>query len=223
MNKSLQIRFFNRQSKFYLSYWINSQILNDVLISLDGLKHFEASDVIIRSDGLVMYVVFDNSFRIGAFCTLLAKRTTNCTDALLEWPDENARHLKSDFEGIAYNLSSGTYFVVQETVMSPHIENTFQPNIFEISIATNDGSQAVEILESCLVNWLFDSDSKGFEGLEFVVHQKTGKSYLLGLCEANDCASMLDKNRDPNSIGEGRLILLEKRETTARGVFALHP
>ena len=170
------------------------------------MSRYEASDVVLRPDGQMIYVVFDNSFKIGAFCT----SGSNCVDTLLDWPDASVEKVPSDFEGMAYNRVNGTYFVVQEAIPSPSQKKKFQPNVFEIVLPQRGTS--VQVLESCLVNWFFDSDSKGFEGLEFVTHQRTGKSYLLGLCEANLCASRLEKDRESNHLGNGRLILLEKRE-----------
>lgn len=162
--------------------------------------------------------MFDNTFQIGAFCTSLAVLSTGCTDTLLDWPDDSVRKLDSDFEGMAYNSLNGTYFVVQETIPSPSTPKKFQPNVFQIRIDPLVEPSKLQILESCLVNWQFDSDSKGFEGLEFIVHQRTGKSYLLGLCEANECASKLYNDRESNNLGNGRLIVLEKREASEQSI-----
>jgi hypothetical protein len=176
---------------------------------VDRRHRYEASDVVIRPDGQIFYVVFDNSFRIGAFCT----SASNCADRLLDWPNPSQQKGKSDFEGMTYNRVNGTYFVVQEAIPSASQKEKFQPNVFEIDIPHQ--ATSVRVIESCLVNWFFDSDSKGLEGLEFVIHQRTGKSFLLGLCEANLCASKLNKDRESNNLGNGRLILLEKVAATS--------
>ncbi|CAF4183741.1 unnamed protein product, partial [Rotaria magnacalcarata] len=69
----------------------------------------------------------------------------------------------------------------------------------------------IRVLESCIVNWNFASDNKGIEGLEFVSHQGTGKSYLLGLCEANGC------NHKSTSDNDGRILVLEKKKANNKG------
>jgi hypothetical protein len=178
-------------------------------------KNFEASDVILRSDGQVMYVVFDNSFQIGAFCT----SPSNCTDQLLNWPDESVRGLDSQFEGIAYNSLQDTYFVVQEAVPMIDDKKKFQPNIFEIRIGKEKSSPTVQIIESCRVDMEFDSDSKGFEGLEFVIRQKNEKTYLFGLCEANKCAGSISDKANVSDLGEGRIVVLEKKESTKKSMY----
>lgn len=167
----------------------------------------------------MIYVVFDNTFHLGAFCLSNTSRSNSngCIDQLIEWPDPSMHKVKSEFEGMAWNYLNGTYFLAQETIVSPSNGDRYQPNIFQVRIASKDSSNRLlkmDVIESCLVNMMFDSSSKGFEGLEFVVHRPTGKAYLLGLCEANHCASQLDKDKEGPSNqqrGHGRLILLEKR------------
>jgi hypothetical protein len=154
-----------------------------------------------------MYVVFDNAFYIGAFCV----HSSNCTDQLLAWPDKSVDQVESQFEGIAYNSLQDTYFIVQEAIPTTDDTKKFQPNIFEIRIGKNDSNFNIQIIESCKVEMKFESNRKGFEGLEFVNSQKIGKSYLFGLCEANKCAS--EKTND-NDLGNGRIVVLEKKEAT---------
>ncbi|CAM4910424.1 unnamed protein product [Rotaria socialis] len=69
-------------------------------------------------------------------------------------------------------------------------------------------STPIRVLESCTINWDFTANNKGIEGLEFITHQGSGHSYLLGLCEVNDC--------DPKSTSNnnGRILVREKKEAT---------
>ena len=94
-----------------------------------------------------MYVVFDNSFQIGAFCT----SPTNCIDEILDWPDKSVRHLASQFEGITYNSLHDTYFIAQEAISTIDDKKKFQPNIFEIRIGQNNSLSNIQIIESCRV------------------------------------------------------------------------
>ncbi|CAF3562210.1 unnamed protein product [Adineta steineri] len=175
---------------------------------------FESSDVILSRDGHVMYVVFDNMYNIGVICTSLG-RSFNCTDELLEWPQSSLKNKKSSFEGIAYNPRSETYFVVQEAIPTDN-KKIFQANVFEISINQKD-SIPVRIIESCLINHDFDTQNKGFEGLEFVLHQKSKKSYLLALCEANQC------NHKSTTDNNGRVVVLEKTKSTSKSTCVWQP
>lgn len=208
MNKLLLICLLIIPSKSNNFFQIKN-ILSDIKRSKENSKlpaHFEASDVVLRSDGEVMYVVFDNTFQIGAFCV----SSTNCTDRILNWPDESVHNEASQFEGITYNYFQDTYFIVQEAIPMIDDKKKYQPNIFEIRIEKN-----IEIIDSCRVEMEFDSDSKGFEGLQFIIHKKTGKTYLFGLCEANKCESSIT---DKTDIGEGRIVLLEKKEATKKSI-----
>lgn len=126
------------------------------------LDHLGASGIELRPNDLVMYVIFDNTYQIGAFCTSRATHSTNCTDELQDWPDEAMRGQGSDFEGIAHNSLNGTYFIIQETVPSTLIPENLEANIFEIRITSNDSSPSILLLASCRVEWEFESTSKGF-------------------------------------------------------------
>ncbi|CAF4738281.1 unnamed protein product, partial [Rotaria sp. Silwood2] len=88
-------------------YYKNENIQSNVIDT------FEASGVVLRSDSLMMYIIFDNTFQIDAFCNLLAIQTMNCTNKLLDWPDNTFNKLDSEFEGIAYNPLNDTYFIAQ--------------------------------------------------------------------------------------------------------------
>ncbi|CAF1407988.1 unnamed protein product [Adineta ricciae] len=177
------------------------------------LNRFEASDVVLSPDGHYVYVVFDNIYQIGAFCTPLG-RLSNCTDQLFSWPNASLNSQDSSFEGIAYEPVNGRYFVVQETVPT-NAKGIFRSNIFELSIAMNR-AQPLQQVDSCVVSWTFGSKNKGFEGLEAVYHQRTGQTYLLALCEANKC------DHKSNSTNDGRIVVLEKKRTTD-GVCSWEP
>lgn len=173
--------------------------------------------MVLRPDGQVMYIVLDNSFQIGAICTDSAARTFNCKNQLLDWPDQSMAKLESQFEGIAYNSLQDTYYVAQEAIPTIADKKKYQPNIFEIRIGKNESTVGIQIIESCRVDLEFQSDGKGFEGLEFVVSQRQVKTYLLGLCEANKCASSIPKKISDVDVGHGRLVVLEKVLATHNG------
>ncbi|CAF4116867.1 unnamed protein product [Rotaria magnacalcarata] len=162
----------------------------------------------------MIFVVFDNSYHIGAFCTPFGQ-SFNCTDQLLAWPNVSLAMKNSQFEGITYNSISDTYFVAQETIET-EMKDVFRANVFEIRIILTD-STPIRVLESCIINWNFSTDNKGIEGLEFVTHQSSGRSYLLALCEVNEC--------DPKSTSNnnGRILVLEKKEATKTSLCSWEP
>ncbi|CAF2718728.1 unnamed protein product [Rotaria sp. Silwood2] len=175
---------------------------------------FEASGVVLRPDNLFMYIIFDNTFQIGVFCTWLAIQTINCTNKLLDWPDNTFNKLNSEFEGIAYNSLTDTYFIAQETIPSNVSPDEYNSNIFEVQIIINVTFSSINLIQSCRINWTFDSTSKGFEGIEFIIHHKRNKNYLLALCEANKCTLQSMSEYPVTSLGNGTLVVLEKHETT---------
>ncbi|CAF1513775.1 unnamed protein product [Rotaria sordida] len=118
------------------------------------------------------------------------------------------------FEGIAYNSLADTNFIIQETISSNLSPNEYNSNVFEIRITTDDLLTSISLIESCNVMWTFDSTSKGFEGLEFITHQKTGKNYLLASCEANKCTIQSRFEQAVANLENERLVVLEKHETT---------
>ncbi|CAF3271423.1 unnamed protein product [Rotaria socialis] len=162
----------------------------------------------------MIFVVFDNTYHIGTICTPFGQ-SFNCTDQLLAWPDASLATTDSQFEGITYNSINDTYFVAQETIQT-EMKEVFRANIFEIRIILTD-STPIRVLESCTINWDFPTDNKGIEGLEFVTHQGSGHSYLLGLCEANDC------NPKSTSNNNGRILVLEKKEATKTSLCSWEP
>lgn len=184
-------------------------------------RRLEASGVVLRPDHEMIYVVFDNTFLIGAFCNKLFDHKQNCTNSLLSWDNKTLNKLDSEFEGIAYNPTSDTYFIVQETVPSPTRPKEFNSNVYEISIDPENVSMPISMIESCSVVWTFSSSSKGFEGLEFAVHQLSGKGYLLALCESNNCGKKIIDDVNGEKINEGHIVVLEKRKATQKSMFYL--
>lgn len=182
-------------------------------------RRLEASGVELTPDGSMMYIIFDNTFLIGAFCNSLWNHTRSCRNRLLKWPVNIPNKVNSEFEGIAYNPSSDTYFVIQETVPSTQ-QREFNSNVFEIRIDPDKDTIPIELIESCRVVWTFSSSGKGFEGLEFMLHQQTNKSYLLALCEGNDCKPKPGSGQNTN-IGQGRIVVLEKYPMTEQGQHCL--
>ncbi|GAB0493362.1 hypothetical protein MMPV_004643 [Pyropia vietnamensis] len=169
---------------------------------------FEASDVAGVAGGSHVFVVFDNSFKIGHFASGLTyvmpddgKAETN---KLLTWPGDDGSD--SQFEALTYNATSGTYLVVQESVVNG--SGSMVPRIMEVSL----GDDAATVHSSCDGSFTFASENKGFEGAA-IATAADGTSYLLALCEGNYCAG----GKDGRKPGHGRIIVMEREATVGGG------
>lgn len=168
---------------------------------------FEASDVAGMVGGSHVFVVFDNSFKIGHFASGLTYMTPDSgeteTNKLLSWPNDDGSD--SQFEAITFNATSGTYLVIQESIVNG--SGSMVPRILEVSL----GADAVTVHSSCDGDFTFATENKGFEGAA-IATAADGTSYLLGLCEGNYC----NGGKGGRKPGHGRIIVMA-RETTADG------
>lgn len=179
-------------------------------------SRFEASDVTGVAGSNEVFIVFDNTFRIGHVATGVpymaaasgdkgADRRREVTpNRLLTWPNDDGAG--SEFEGLAYNATSGRYLVVQETVVNG--TGTLVPRIHEVSL---DGGEA-KVHSTCDGAMAFESEKKGMEGAA-IATAADGTFYLLALCEGNGCAKG-DASREP---GGGRVLVMEREATGPRG------
>lgn len=63
-----------------------------------------------------------------------------------------------------------------------------------------------DILRQCQCEFVFEGDSKGFEGA-VGFPDEDGTLYIIGLCEGNHCS---EERKD--DVGNGRVVLMRKRE-----------
>lgn len=169
---------------------------------------FEASDVAGVAGGSHVFVVFDNSFKIGHFASGLTYVAPDGgeaeTNKLLTWPDDDGSD--SQFEALTYNATSGTYLVIQESVINA--SGSMVPRIMEVSL----GGDAAQVHSSCDGAFTFASENKGFEGAA-IATAADGTSYLLALCEGNYCAG----GKDGRKPGHGRIIVMAREATPGGG------
>uniref|UniRef100_A0A061S1A4 Uncharacterized protein n=1 Tax=Tetraselmis sp. GSL018 TaxID=582737 RepID=A0A061S1A4_9CHLO len=170
----------------------------------DFLGRFEGSGLVLSRDSSNYYVVFDNSFFLGKFASELTFHSTpgynRSTNKILPWPDKSPDDV-SGFEAITFNSSSGTYLVVQEAIRYRH---SIFANVIEVDI--DPTTDEVTQLGSCIADYHFAADNKGFEGAGVLQHDN-GKSYLLGLCEGNFCQGGSQGRR----AGHGRIVVMERQ------------
>lgn len=171
-----------------------------------GLRKFEASDVaVVPGSGNPFYVVLDNSFKILEVDPRFGveERTKN---ALLGWPGDDGSD--SQFEVLAYNISSKAFVAVQE--MIEHDDGKLHAKMFDVVF---DGGKTV-VKGECHSEYEFSKENKGFEG-GVIMNAKDGTSYLLSLCEGNHCAGG-KKGRDS---GHGRLVVQKRTDKDGKCVF----
>lgn len=179
------------------------------------LSTFEVSDVAGVPGGSDVYVVFDNTFRVGHFSSGLSYEAagspgggggagTGDTNRLLAWPGDTGG--ESEFEVLAFNATSGTYLIIQESVVGAN--GSLVPRVLEVSFHNTTAT----VHSTCDGAIHFSSENKGFEGAA-VATAADGTSYLLGLCEGNYCAS----GSDGRSPGGGRLLAMERQSTAGGG------
>lgn len=183
-------------------------------VGASALSSFEVSDLAGMTNGSDLFVVFDNTFRIGHFYGGLSYEAPAArggegaggsgTNRLLTWPGDDGS--ESEFEVLAYNATSGTYLIIQESVVNA--SGSLVPRVLEVSL-TNTSAVVHSTCDGALT---FSSENKGFEGAA-VATAADGTSYLLGLCEGNYCGSG-DTGRTP---GGGRLVAMAREETPGGG------
>ena len=137
---------------------------------LKGLvdPRLEASGVLAK-DGL-FYVIFDNSPHIACIGPELASAARDNHLIMQE------RGHRRGFEDIAYDLRSGRFYVLIESLRRGRA--TYMA-------AVQEYDADFRYVGSSWLDFPLDRPNKGLEGLTCVHHE--GQTYLLGLCEGNKC------------------------------------
>ena len=153
---------------------------------LPGIGRLEASGVVAWDNHY--YVVFDNFPKIARIKSDLTRGK-----AKEIWANKNGKG--SGFEDIAYDKQNKRFYTVVEA-----LETTGKK--FKGKIHTFDTN--FRLLHKNWVNVKFESENKGFEGLEHVRRGK--KDYVLALCEGNKCRG----GKQGKTPGGGRIHVVQK-------------
>jgi len=146
----------------------------------------EASGVLAMSGKF--YVVFDNRTDVARLADNLIPNQMNGFFGMA--------HGRRGFECIAYNPFSRRYYLLIESRRTRRGE--FRPEIFEYD-------ESLAYLRHRKIDFLFDSESKGFEALAYI--RRNRRDYVLALCEGNRCKSGPAGKRP----GGGRIQLFKKK------------
>ena len=161
-------------------------IINEIKLKkvIDSHYRHEASGVSFLNDHF--YIVFDNhrqALRINTKLTkakLLGKATK-----------------KDGFEGMSYNPVNNTFYVVEESLDHKGDWNA------RLRVMDTD---FIQTSKKQWFDYAFESENKGFEGLTALEHN--GISYLLALCEGNDCRA----GKKGKRVGGGTIKVFEKKK-----------
>lgn len=149
--------------------------------------HFGASGIYAKDN--YFYVVFDNTHEIAKISNKLLRNSK--LNSLI-----GDKQGKSNYEGITFDNTSETFFIVEEselkdTIFYPRI-NQFDKNFNLISTAWSDYA-FTEI-----------ASNKAFEGIAYV--NRNNKDYILGLVEGTGVIAVMErKNNKWTKISEFRI------------------
>ena len=175
------------------------KIVNEVKFKkiIDGkneMDKYEASGVRLVKEKF--YVVFDNSSQAARVNMKLTKAK------LLGKESEKVR-----FEGITYNHVNNEFYVIEESLEHKGDWNA--------RLSVTDKSFSLTSKRRWL-DYAFESDNKGFEGLGVLT--KNGTTYLLALCEGNGCKA----GSEGKEVGGGTIQVFEKKKKKWKLARSIH-
>jgi hypothetical protein len=151
------------------------------------VKRWEASGVLVR-DGH-FFVVFDDRTEIAQLSDDLEPSQSNGLFGMA--------HAVCGYEGITYNAPRQRYYLLVEA--REHDDGRYKAVVVEYD-------DDFQYLKERTVDFIFQSDNKGFEAVAHV--ERDGSDYLLALCEGNKCQCG-NKGRKP---GGGRVQVFDKKK-----------
>ena len=166
-----------------------------------GQKKYEASSVIIDSEGLFAYAIHDSSWAVSKFPLKLEPFGVN--NSQIGDPDREEKD--SDYEAIFQddgNADKNVVYAVRESIK--HDDKTYHAIIEKLSLNHEHNNYTLE--EACSCEFEFEGDSKGFEGA-ISIRDLNNEMIVLGLCEGNHCSEKKSKQRDK---GHGRVVLMRQ-------------
>ncbi len=179
-----------------LLFFGTTQSLSDELKIVDEVKFkkiidkknemdkYEASGVSFVKEKF--YVVFDNSSEV-------ARVNMKLTKAKLLGKESK----KVGFEGMTYNHVNNEFYLIEESLKHKGEWNA--------RLSVMDKGFSLKSKKRWL-DYAFESDNKGFEGLAFLTKNDT--TYLLALCEGNACKA----GREGKEVGHGTIQVFEKKK-----------
>lgn len=155
-----------------------------------GQRKFEASSVIVIGDDA--YAICDSSWAISKF----GKELEPFHPGNLQIGSVNREEGDSGYEALFHD--GGTFYVVRESIQ--HDDEDYHAIIEELVIDKDEYT----IKNQCSTEFVFEGDSKGFEGATSV-RDLNNEMIVLALCEGNHCSETKKDDR-----GNGRLIAMRK-------------
>ena len=167
------------------------------LYSRDQEKKYETSSVIVVDN--LGYAICDSSWSIYQFGLDLKKKDPS--NVRLDDPTrEDTAEEDSGYEAMSFH--EGIFYVVRESIeLEDEHGKDYHAMIEEIEI---DDDDEYRIQRQCPTEFVFEGDSKGFEGV-WAAADLAGDVILLGLCEGNHCS---EENK--NDRGNGRIVVMKQ-------------
>ncbi|MGK7877106.1 MAG: hypothetical protein AB4426_28580 [Xenococcaceae cyanobacterium] len=178
----------SKKKQKYTLELVKEEKIYNLLTEWDESDRLEASGVLFQDS--YFYVIFDNLSKIAKIASDISRSDDN---KLLSC---NRVNDYGGFEDITSNHYQQIFYVSIEAL--PHEDGGYKAKIQEYDCEFN------RCIESNWVDFTFESENKGFEGLQYVYQD--GNEYLLALCEGNRCKGG-KKGRKP---GGGRIQVLQK-------------
>ncbi|MDA3947085.1 MAG: hypothetical protein PF439_10460 [Helicobacteraceae bacterium] len=163
---------------------VNEVTFEKIIDGKNKIDKYEASGVHFVDDKF--YVVFDNNSQVARVNAKLSKAK------LL-----GKERKKIGYEGITYNPLNNEFYLVEESLEHKGDWHA------RLSVTDKDFAVTSEV---AWLDFAFESDNKGFEGL--AVLTTDGTTYLLALCEGNSCKA----GRKGQEAGGGTIQVFEKKK-----------
>ena len=163
-----------------------------------GANKFEGSDVIYK-DGM-FYAIADSLWSILAVSSdleVFSSANTMIGDPFRE-SDE------SGYEAI-FNVDD-MFYITRESVKNADGDGDYHAVIEEVTLDPEGGDYT--IMNQCESSYVFEGDSKGFEGAVGLKDAGDGELYYLGLCEGNHCK----EGGKGKEKGNGKLVVMRKTQ-----------
>eukprot|EP00798_Chlamydomonas_sp_ICE-L_P032555 gene32555-17274_t len=161
---------------------------------------FEASGATIAKG--YAWVIFDSLRTVGRISLDFNFRSE---DNILV-PEKDEEEEESQFEGIEYSPETDTFLIVTEVYIADG--DRLQSRTEEVKMA--DDYSSFEVIRECLIDFTFEHENKGFEGIYYF--KRDNHRYFMGLCESNYCKTSSGEDAPGREKGHGRLVLAKMVE-----------
>lgn len=176
---------------------------------------FEASDVVFVHNHF--YSICDSSWSIDK----IGESMTPLSADNVQIGSPNREKDESGYEAIFYDYVKSIFYVVRESILiGPSANDDAKKSQFHAiveEVRIDDDGKDYKVERTCVTEYEFDGDSKGFEGA-VGLRDANGELFMLGLCEGNHCL----EGEAGREHGHGRAVLMRKVVDAPHDAFGDH-